>query len=198
MSWGCPSVPSLGNSHDRSQWTWNVSGKDTWPGRLVGWGGSAEFSTGSEPRVFQTRMCSDPMIWEGASFERGVTSANMSCHDSHRDYSRAASRVVIDCASNSSGKAVSSDWGGAGGGGSRIVRVRGFFLCYWIIVDLQSCIHFRCTAKWFSSLYTFFFRSFLHHRLLQIIEYSSLCCTVGPLWLSVSRAAVLYLLLPNS
>ena len=30
-----------------------------------------------------------------------------------------------------------------------------FFKFYWIIVDLQCCVSFRCTAKWFSYTYTY-------------------------------------------
>ena len=39
---------------------------------------------------------------------------------------------------------------------------------YWSIVDLQYCISFRCTAKWFSYTYiylsTFFFFRFFDHK----------------------------------
>ena len=61
------------------------------------------------------------------------------------------------------------------------------FILYWIIVDLQ-CVSFKCTTKWFS--YTYIHVSILFQilsplKLLQNIEYSSLCYTVGPCWLSV-------------
>jgi len=61
------------------------------------------------------------------------------------------------------------------------------FVLYWIIVDLQ-CVSFKCTTKWFS--YTYIHVSILFQilsplKLLQNIEYSSLCYTVGPCWLSV-------------
>ena len=29
------------------------------------------------------------------------------------------------------------------------------FILYWSIVDLQCCVNFRCTAKWFSYTYTY-------------------------------------------
>ena len=58
-----------------------------------------------------------------------------------------------------------------------------FFLIFnWSIVDLQC---FRCTAKWFIYIYILF-QILFHCRLLQDIEYSSLCYTVGPFWLSIS------------
>ena len=63
-----------------------------------------------------------------------------------------------------------------------------FFLSffYWSIVDLQCCVSFRCTKKWFSYIhmyiyiFIFLFQILLHYRLLQDVEYSSLCYTVGP------------------
>ena len=54
---------------------------------------------------------------------------------------------------------------------------------YWSVVDLQRCVSFRCTAKWFSYIYTciyILFQILFPYRLLQNIEYSSLCYTVGP------------------
>ena len=55
-----------------------------------------------------------------------------------------------------------------------------FFKIYFIeqfTVDLQCCINFFCTAKWFSyvNMYIIF-----HYGLSWDIEYSSLCYTVGP------------------
>ena len=47
----------------------------------------------------------------------------------------------------------------------------------WSIVDLQYCVSFSCIAKWLS--YIFF--QILFHKLLQDIEYSSLCYTVKSL-----------------
>ena len=52
----------------------------------------------------------------------------------------------------------------------------------WSIVDLRHCVSFRCTAKWFS--YTLF-QIIFHYRLLQGIEYNSLCCIVCPHCLSI-------------
>ena len=53
-----------------------------------------------------------------------------------------------------------------------------------IIIDVEltyNVVSFRCTAKW--SIYVFIsysFSDFSHYRLLQDIEHSSLCNTVGP------------------
>ena len=43
----------------------------------------------------------------------------------------------------------------------------------WSIVDLQYCVSFRCTAKWFSYIYIYF-QIIFHYRLFQNIKYSSL------------------------
>ena len=50
-------------------------------------------------------------------------------------------------------------------------------LFYLSIVDLQSCVNFCCTAKWFSNIYIF--HILFCYGLPQDIEYSSLCYTVG-------------------
>ena len=63
-------------------------------------------------------------------------------------------------------------------------HVSRIFLFFLSIVDLQYCVSFRCTAKWFSSAYPFFFQILFHYRVLQDIEYSSLFCTVNPCCLS--------------
>ena len=46
-----------------------------------------------------------------------------------------------------------------------------FLLFYWHVVDLQCCVTFRCTAKWFSYIYIFFFRFFSHISYYKITEY---------------------------
>ena len=65
-----------------------------------------------------------------------------------------------------------------------------FNLFYWSIVDLQCCIGFRCTAKWFTYICIYLFQILLHYVLLQNSEYSSLCYTVGPCCLSMLYIAV--------
>ena len=59
------------------------------------------------------------------------------------------------------------------------------------IVDLQCCVNFWCTAKWFSYTHThthththILFHILFHCGLSQDIEYSSLCYIVGPCCLS--------------
>ena len=64
-----------------------------------------------------------------------------------------------------------------------------------LIVDLQ-CIYFCCAAVIWLYIYIFFHLLF-HYGLLQDIEYSSLCCPVGPWCLSILYMS-LYLLSPNS
>ena len=54
---------------------------------------------------------------------------------------------------------------------------------YWTVVDLQCFVSFGSTAKWFSAyIHT---HILLHYSLLQDIDYSPLCFTVGPCWLSI-------------
>ena len=57
----------------------------------------------------------------------------------------------------------------------------------WSIVDLQCCVSFRCSAKWFSytTYISFFFQILFPYRLLQNADSRSLCYTVGPWWLSI-------------
>ena len=53
------------------------------------------------------------------------------------------------------------------------------------VVDLQCCVNFCRTAKWFSYTYIYIlFYILFHYGLSQDIEYSSLCYTVGPCCLS--------------
>ena len=65
----------------------------------------------------------------------------------------------------------------------------------WNIVDLQSCISFRCTASnsdmcaymcmyIYIYIYVSSFQILFDYRLLQDIVHSSLCCPVDPCWLS--------------
>ena len=50
---------------------------------------------------------------------------------------------------------------------------------HWSIVDLKCSIRFCCIAKLISCTYIFFILIY-NYGLSQGIEYSSLCCTVGP------------------
>ena len=57
---------------------------------------------------------------------------------------------------------------------------------YWSIVDLQRCVNFCCTAKWFTySCTSILFNIPIRCGLSQNSEYSSLCCSVGPYCLSI-------------
>ena len=54
-----------------------------------------------------------------------------------------------------------------------------FFLTlslYWRIVDQQCYVSFKCTAKWFSYTYLFFFRFFSHLGYYRIL--SSILCAI--------------------
>ena len=65
-----------------------------------------------------------------------------------------------------------------------------FFKLYFIEVQLiYSAVTFRCTANTQTHIHLFF-QILFPHRLLQNIEYNSLCYTVSPYWLSI-----LYILL---
>ena len=72
------------------------------------------------------------------------------------------------------------------------------FILYHCIVDLQCCVSFRCRAKSFIYTYTYIhsFSDFSPCRLLQHIEQSSLCYTVGPCWLFIHSSV--YMLIPNA
>ena len=77
-----------------------------------------------------------------------------------------------------------------------------FFVCFhlififnWSMVDLQCCVSFKYTAQWFSYIYIhiyihILFQILFPYRLSQNIDYSSLCYTVGPCWLSVFYVVV--------
>ena len=57
-----------------------------------------------------------------------------------------------------------------------------FVLCYFLlnIVDLQCCASFRCIESKSES-----FQILFPYRLLQNIEYGSLCYAVDPCWSNV-------------
>ena len=62
------------------------------------------------------------------------------------------------------------------------------------LVDLQCSASFRYIAKWFIYAYTYvLFQTPYSYRLLQNIEQSSLCCIVGPCWLSVYMQQCVYI-----
>ena len=62
-----------------------------------------------------------------------------------------------------------------------------FFEVYLIYnVVLISVVNFWCIAKWFSYSYIYIlFHILFHYGLSQDIEYSCLCCTVGPCFFSI-------------
>ena len=71
-------------------------------------------------------------------------------------------------------------------------------LLYWCIVDLQCCVYFCCTAKWFSYTYIYIhFQILFHYGLSQDIEFNSLCYTVGPCWTGIS-AYTFWSFFPNT
>ena len=72
-------------------------------------------------------------------------------------------------------------------------------LFYWSIFDLQCCVNFYCTAKWFSYTHIYIlFHILFYYSLSQDIEYSSLCWTVGHCCLSILYIIVCILLISNS
>ena len=61
-----------------------------------------------------------------------------------------------------------------------------FFFLNWSVVDLQCHVNFRYVAWWFGYTCIYIlFQILSHYGLSQDIEYSSLCYTVRPYWLSV-------------
>ena len=75
------------------------------------------------------------------------------------------------------------------------------FIYYLFIIDLQCYVSFRHTAKWFSYTYTYiwvFFQIIFPYRLLENIQYSSLCYTPGPCWVIYFIYNSLYMLIPIS
>ena len=75
-----------------------------------------------------------------------------------------------------------------------------FFLICWSILDLQCCINFCYTAKWFSYTYIhILFHILFYCGVSQHIEYSFLCYMVGSTLLFIhSMCNSLHLLIPNS
>ena len=82
---------------------------------------------------------------------------------------------------------ISVIWGISGAPYTELNLYKSIFLnlFYSSIVDLQCCVNFYCTAKWFSYIYTHLLHILFHYGLSQDIEYSSLCCIVGPCCLSI-------------
>ena len=50
----------------------------------------------------------------------------------------------------------------------------------WSIIDLQYCVNFRCTSKWFWYIHIYIFYILLSYRLLLDFQYSSLCYRDSP------------------
>ena len=67
------------------------------------------------------------------------------------------------------------------------------------IADLQCCISFRYTTKWFSFTYTFknFFQILFPFRLLQSIKQNSLCYIINLCWFSILNIVVYICSVPN-
>ena len=51
------------------------------------------------------------------------------------------------------------------------------FILYWGIVDLQCCVSFRCTAKWFNYTYTYI-RSFSVWKFVISLFLQTLLCEI--------------------
>ena len=58
---------------------------------------------------------------------------------------------------------------------SKLVKGWRLFFLYWSIVDLQCCVNFCYTAKWFSYTYTYIlFNILFHWRLILLPSFTSL------------------------
>ena len=64
------------------------------------------------------------------------------------------------------------------------------FALYCSIVDYQCCVSVMYIAKWFIIHVSILFQILFLFSLLQNIEFSSLCYTVGPCGLSILNIAV--------
>ena len=73
------------------------------------------------------------------------------------------------------------------------------FILYWCMVDLQCCVSFRCTAKWFSYAYTYIHSFSISFPVQVITEYwvaFPVLCSRSLLIIYVIYSSV-YMLIPN-
>ena len=66
--------------------------------------------------------------------------------------------------------------------GGLLQRISKSFFFLLIEIDSQCYVSFKCTAQW---LLYILFQILFHYRLLQNIEFGSLCYTIGPCWLFI-------------